>query len=155
MSDVLCPGCGQSNCFVFPGPCNMCGCVVCIKCSKTGFVAPGPCAGCGYCEKRTCVLSLEDGTVVRVMNLRTRFDQSWAQGYFSEDAKFWDRKCQFHISFDGQNWVLEAGNSVNDTMVNGVCVSPGSAQPIAETDRISVGKASKSIEKTVLVVSFS
>ena len=69
-------------------------------------------------------------------------------GYFHADYDSWDRRCQFYIDFNGADWVVEGGPSVNDTMVNGVAVPSGVQQPIVDGDRIAVGKESKGIEKT-------
>jgi hypothetical protein len=130
MAAITCPTCGQ----------------------PAAFTPPGPCIICGYTEKQTLILSKEDGTVVRVMNLKTRFDQSWANGLFADEAKFWDRKEQFTIEHDGPDWILVAAASTNDTMVNGVRIA--SSTVLADGDRIAVGKESKGIEKSKIFVSF-
>ena len=125
---------------------------LCPICHSPGFISPGPCLFCGHAERFPIRLTAEDGQS-RAFNIEKICTMSWAAGLFGEEARYWDKKEQFRITPAEDGWELVPNpDAPNDTILIESAIT--TAQALNEGDRISVGRASKSVFKTLLTVSF-
>ncbi len=112
-----------------------------------------PCRACGAIPVPAKITFTTDAGESVTFAIGFQLNRSWAQSVFGDDARYWDVDNQMRVERRDDGWyVVPNASAGNETLVDGVCITaPTRLEPGSV---VAVGRESKGIQKTRMIVSF-